>query len=147
MTACTRVRLAGSIDVGLPPARAFALFTPEGERAWAHGWEPEFPAAAAGEGDAEPGVVFVTRHGGRATTWTVTSSEPPRAIAYAQATPGYRAGLVSIRCHAAAAGTRVTVGYDLTALAPGANPDLERFAAGYPQFLAHWERAIAAVVG
>lgn len=145
MTACARRRLTGRIDVGLPPARAFALFTPDGERAWAHGWDPEFPAAPGRDG--EPGVVFVTRHGGRATTWTVTASEPPRAIAYAQSSPGYRAGLVTIGCRQAAAGTRVTVGYDLTALTPEANADLDRFAAGYPAFLAGWERAIAAAIG
>ncbi len=74
MTACTRVRLTGSIDVGLPPVQAFTLFTPTGERAWAHGWDPEFPSPAAD--DTEPGVVFRTRHGDRVTTWTVTGSEP-----------------------------------------------------------------------
>jgi hypothetical protein len=40
----------------------------------------------------------------------------------------------------------VTVGYDLTALTPGANAGLDRFAAGYPDFLAHWEHAIARAI-
>jgi len=141
MTACTRVRLTGSLDVGLPPAQAFTLFTPTGERAWAHGWDPEFPSPGADE--TEPGVVFRTRHGGHVTTWTVASREPGRAISYTRVTPGDRAGIVSVRCQAAAPGTRVTVGYDLTALAPEANAELDRFAAGYPGFLASWERAIA----
>jgi hypothetical protein len=44
VTACTRVRLSGHIDVALPPPRAFTLFTPAGERAWAEGWDPQFPA-------------------------------------------------------------------------------------------------------
>lgn len=88
MTACTRVRLTGSIDVALPPVQAFTLFTPTGERAWAHGWDPEFPSPAAD--DTEPGVVFRTKHGDRVTTWTVIGSERPDSIQYAQATPGYR---------------------------------------------------------
>jgi hypothetical protein len=142
VTACTRVRLTGCIDVRLPPAQAFALFTPNGERAWADGWEPEFPSPAAD--DSEPGVVFLTGHGGHVTTWTVTSREPGQAISYTRVTPGDRAGIVTVRCQAAAAGTRVTVGYDLTALAPEANAELDRFAAGYREFLASWERAIAA---
>jgi hypothetical protein len=145
MTACRRVRLGGSIDVSLPPARAFMLFTPAGERAWAHGWDPEFPSPAAD--DTEPGVVFRTRHGGRLTTWMVTGCEPPDAIRYAQVTADDRAGIVAVRCQPSAAGTRVTVGYDLTALSPEAGPDLDRFAAGYPDFLAGWERAIASALG
>ncbi len=144
MTACTRVRLSGSIGVSLPPAQAFTLFTPAGERVWAHGWDPEFPSPATD--DTEPGVVFRTRHGERLTTWTVIASEPPETIRYAQATPDYRAGIVAVRCQPSAAGTRVTVGYDLTALTPGACPGLDRFAAGYPDFLASWERAIASAL-
>jgi hypothetical protein len=91
-------------------------------------------------------VVFVTRHGDHATTWIVISREPPAAIRYAQLTPGHRAGAVSIGCQPAAAGTRVTVGYDLTALTPEANADLDRFAAGYRDFLARWEQAIARAI-
>jgi len=145
MTGCSRVRLTGQIDVALPPPRAFTLFTPSGERAWAEGWDPEFPAPAAS--DTDPGVVFVTGHGGHRTTWIVIGCEPPAAIRYAQTAPGHRAGIVSVGCRASAAGTRVLVGYDLTALTPEANAELDRFAAGYPDFLARWERAIARAIG
>jgi hypothetical protein len=144
VTGCTRVRLTGQIDVALPPPRAFTLFTPSGERAWVEGWDPWFPGPGAG--DTDPGVVFVTRHGGRPTTWIVTGSEPPAAIRYAQSTPGHRAGTVSVGCRPSSAGTTVTVGYDLTALTPEANAELDRFAAGYPDFLAHWEQAIARAI-
>jgi hypothetical protein len=37
-----------------------------------------------------------------------------------------------------------TVDYDLTALSGEAADGLARFAADYPQFLRHWEEAIAA---
>lgn len=144
MTGCTRVRLTGQIGVALPPPRAFTLFTPSGERAWAQGWDPRFPAPAAG--DADPGVVFVTGHGGHLTTWIVIGCEPPSAIRYAEVTAGQRAGIVSVGCRPSGAGTSVTVGYDLTALTPEANAGLDRFAAGYPDFLAHWEQAIARAI-
>lgn len=145
MSACTRVRLTGHIQVALPPPQAFTLFTPSGERAWAEGWDPRFPCPAADETD--PGVVFLTGHGDRLTTWTVIAREPPKAIRYAQVVPGQRAGIVSVGCQAAASGTRVTVGYDLTALTPEAGTELDRFATGYSQFLAHWEHAIARAIG
>lgn len=39
--------------------------------------------------------------------------------------------------------TIATVNYDLTALTPQANADLDRFAAHYPSFLDQWQHAIA----
>ena len=37
----------------------------------------------------------------------------------------------------------MTVSYDLTALSEPGAAHLAQFAANYPQFLAHWEHAIA----
>jgi polyketide cyclase/dehydrase/lipid transport protein len=145
VTGRVSVRLTGSFDVALPPQEAFTLFTPEGERSWAHGWDPEYPNPP---GDvAAAGLVFLTRHGEQVTTWVVVAAEPGRAITYAQVIAGERAGLISVGCLPAATGTTVTVSYELTALAPQADAGLRRFAAGYAEFLAHWERAIAAVTG
>lgn len=144
MTTCARVKLTGTIEVALAPGEAFALFTPNGERAWAHGWEPEFPNAATD--DTDPGTVFETTHGGRRSIWTVVSCDPGRAIGYTTATAGYRAGTVTVRCQAVAGGTTVTVSYDLTALTPEANGDLRKFENRYRDFLNHWERSIAQAI-
>ena len=65
-------------------------------------------------------------------------------VRYARVTPGVQAGTVSVRCEPDGAGTVATVGYELTALGPDA--DLAAFAAGYDDFLAGWEREIAACV-
>jgi hypothetical protein len=62
-----RQRLAGRIQVDLPPGEAFGLFTPRGEEDWGHGWHPRFPVSAAD--DAEPGTVFETLAHGQHTTW------------------------------------------------------------------------------
>jgi hypothetical protein len=141
MPACKRVRLTGTIRVPLPPTDAIALFTPTGERAWAPGWNPQFPAPVLD--DTEPGTVFQTDHAGRRSTWTVTRCDPATTIAYATTTPGDRAGLVTVACAPGEADTTIaTVSYDLTALTPEANADLDRFAAHYPSFLDHWQQAI-----
>jgi Polyketide cyclase / dehydrase and lipid transport len=145
VTARASVRLTGSIDVALPPPQAFTLFTPEGERSWALGWNPEYPGGPGD--DAEPGLVFLTRHGEQVTTWMVVAAEPGREITYAQVIADERAGLIGVRCLPAATGTKVTVSYELTALTALADAGLRRFAAGYQEYLAHWERAIAAVNG
>ncbi len=142
MPACKRVRLTGTIRVPLPPKDAFTLFTPTGERAWAAGWDPQFPSPAAD--DTEPGTVFQTDHAGRRSTWTVIRREVATTIAYATSTPGDRAGLVSVTCQPWEGDTTLaTVSYDLTALAPQANAELDRFAAHYPSFLDQWQQAIA----
>jgi hypothetical protein len=52
----TQRRLAGRIQVALPPGDAFRLFTPRGEQDWADGWHPSFPVP--GHDDTEPGTVL-----------------------------------------------------------------------------------------
>jgi hypothetical protein len=140
----TRARLSGSVR--LPPGYepAWFLFTPRGEKLWADGWDPVFPAPA--DDDTEPGTVFETAHGRQRTTWVVCAREPGRSIRYARIAHGRDAGTVTVTLNDAPApgGARVaTVEYDLTALSAEAGAALARFAAGYPQYLRHWEEAIA----
>ncbi len=124
-----RTCCAGSLHVALPPTQAAALFTPEGERAWAHGWAPEYPV-----GD---GPVFTTHDG--ATVWVELGD-----LRYARVTPGVQAGTVAVRLAPEGDGSRAEVTYDLTALSDDA--DLAAFAAGFDAMMAEWERAIAAAL-
>jgi hypothetical protein len=132
--------------VRLPPGceRAWFLFTPRGEKLWAEGWDPVFPDP--GDDDTEPGTVFETAHGPQRTTWVVCAREPGRSVRYARLAHGRDAGTVTVTLGGGTAPgeSRVaTVEYDLTALSAEAAVGLARFAAGYPQFLRHWEEAIA----
>jgi hypothetical protein len=141
-----RYELAGELTVALPPAEAWALFTPRGEETWAHGWQPRFPADA--DDDAAPGTVFQTDGHGAHTTWVVVDSEPGRRVRYSRHTPDVSAGTVTVELAAdrAGTGTAVVVTYALTALTTAAGPDLARFAAHYPEFLRGWQDAIAATL-
>jgi hypothetical protein len=123
--------------VRLPPGYepALFLFTPRGEKLWADGWDPLFPAAASD--DTEPGTVFETVHGQQRTTWVVCAREPGRWVRYARLAHGRDAGTVTVTLDGG------TVEYDLTALSGEAAAGLAQFAAGYPRFLQHWEAAIA----
>jgi hypothetical protein len=128
-----RVVCTGQVRVALAPEAAIELFTPEGERRWAGPeWDPQYPA-----GDDD--TVFVT-HG---TVW-ITTERSPLTRAYARVSPHGDAGTVTVRCRPAGEHTVAEVTYDLTALGP--EHDVERFAAGYDDFLAEWERAIASAV-
>ena len=89
-----RQRLSARIHVALSPDDAFQLFTPRGEREWAHGWEPRFPAPTSD--DSEPGTVFETDTHGRRATWLVTERICGKRIAYAQVIPGERAGRITV---------------------------------------------------
>jgi hypothetical protein len=141
MNTTSRTLCRGTVRVPLPPAEALPLFTPRGERAWAAGWDPAFPAGDAD--DTAVGTVFVTAADGHEAVWVV-ADRTERSMRYARAIPGVWAGTVEVRCDADGAGTAAEVTYDLTALTLAARPRLHEFAAGYDAFLADWERAIAA---
>ena len=137
-----RRRLAGRIQVGLPPGEAFRLFTPRGEQDWAHSWHPRFPVPAAD--DTEPGTVFETHAHGQHATWLVTSREPGKRISYARVIPGEQAGTVTVTISASGGRTEAEVVYDLTALTSAASQELRGFADRYPAYLQAWQDAIAA---
>jgi hypothetical protein len=137
-----RQRLAGRIQVDLPPAEAFRLFTPCGEELWAHGWHPRFPVPAAD--DTAPGTVFETHAHGQHATWLVTSREPGKRISYARVNPGEQAGTVTVTVSALDGRTEAEVIYDLTALTSAASQGLREFADGYHAYLQSWQDAIAA---
>jgi hypothetical protein len=103
---------------------------PEGERAWAPGWDPTYASD----------TVFTTEHGGAHTIWVIVD-QTARTRRYARVTPGVRAGTVEVRCDPDGAHTRAHVTYDLTALGPDAA--LDHFADSYGAMLAEWERLIA----
>lgn len=141
--AAAHVEHTGEFTLPLTLAEAFPLFTPEGERAYVPGWDPEYlhprePSAAAG-------TVFRTRAEGEETLWVVLECDPAAGrAAYGRFTPGSRLGTVRVRC--AAEGerqTRITVTYALTATSPHGNEALAGFdAAALAAKLEGWRDAI-----
>ncbi|MFI0449584.1 SRPBCC domain-containing protein [Actinomadura sp. 6N118] len=137
------VTLTGDLGVTLRPADAFELFTPRGEERWVAGWRPRFPVPVPD--DTMPGTVFETTSDGETTTWIVLDREVGRRVSYARVTPGSRAGTVTVELAEREGGTSVRVTYELTALSPDGERELRAFAAGYPEFLRSWEKAIGAL--
>jgi hypothetical protein len=141
--ALLRVVCHGTVRVALPPARAVWYFTPEGERTWAPGWDPTYPAGH--EDDTAINTVFLTRGHGHDTVWVVVDCSD-NAMRYAQVSPGVRAGTVHVRCLPYGSATRAEITYDLTALTTTAQAALQQFADRYDDFLGEWERLIAAAL-
>jgi hypothetical protein len=123
---------------------ALELFTPEGERAWAPGWDPTWLWPR--DGATGVGMVFTTDHGGEHTIWTMTRYEPEEGrVQYVRTTPGSRLGIVTVECSAAdAMSTRVEVSYAITALAEAGNRMLDELdEAAFAGFIDSWKEAIA----
>jgi hypothetical protein len=137
-----------SFVVNLPVERAFTLFEPEGERAWAQGWDPQYVWPR--DGRAQPGMVFTTAHGGESTIWTMIRHEPKTGLVeYLRVTPGSRIASVIVQCAALdARRARATVIYAMTALSDTGNKFIrEMDEARYREYIGEWEAAIAKVAG
>lgn len=135
---------AHDFTVALPLTEAFQLFTPEGERAWAEGWDPKYMQPA--DGRAARGMVFTTAHGGEDTIWMMVRHEPAHGLVeYVRCTPGSRMGRVLVQCSALEPRrTRVNVIYALTGLSePGNERIRELDESHYRHFIGSWETAIA----
>jgi len=139
------VERSHAIRVDAPPARAFVLFEPVGEKLWAAGWNPEFLHPA--DGEAREGAVFLTRAAGEpATVWMIALHRPAEHhVAYARITPGIRAVRVDVRCRPDGPdATLATVTYAYTALSAEPDPYLEGLdEARFREGIESWGGAIA----
>jgi hypothetical protein len=136
-------RRSAPIAVALPREQAMALFTPDGERRWAEGWDPHYPEPSRREG---PGTVFTTSHGGHETTWIMVDQRP-ESIRYARVVDGMTAGTIAVDVlRSRKDATEVSVTYDLTALTTAGETWLEAFSADYEHEIAAWSTEIAAAL-
>lgn len=133
---------SAAFTLELPRDRAFELFTPEGERAWAPGWEPRYLHPAGGR--AGEGMVFTTSQT-EETIWMMLRYEPAEGrVEYLRLTPGSRLGVVRVVCTPLSpTGTRVNVSYELTALTESGNTAIRQLDdAAFASFIAGWPEAI-----
>ncbi|HEU4882498.1 MAG TPA: SRPBCC family protein [Longimicrobium sp.] len=132
---------SATIRLDAPPGRAFEMFTPLGERAWAHGWDPEFLHPL--DGDGCEGSVFITRAGGVETIWTTIAHHPPSGAAYSRVTTGLHAVVVQVRLRPADdGGTLADVSYAFTALTLAGNEAVAEMVAGFDGWMEEWESSI-----
>ena len=129
---------SGTIQVPLPPSQAFDLFTAEGERLWAPGWDPRVLSES----------VFLTGHGGEETIWTIVEADQQAGrLCYSRVSPGVRAGTVRVNLNPDGAESRVEVSYDMTALGPnGVEAVTKMDADGFAAMLRDWQRLIGEAI-
>jgi hypothetical protein len=139
----TQVR---SFRLDAPLARVMPLFTAEGERSWAPGWEPVILS-----GDVERGSAFLTRaHTGIETTWIVTDYRPDEGrVSYARLAQGSNIGLVDVICTGAEeGGTVVSVRYTLTGVSEQGRAFVREFLEPehYARMIEEWRVATSAAL-
>lgn len=135
---------SGSFRLPVAPVRAFPSFSPEGERAWAPGWAPEYLHPR--DGAPSPGLVFCTAATGERTLWMLLRYDVNALEAqYVRIVPDSRIALVTVRCVGAGPdATEVVVAYEVTALSAAGNLTLEEFTAGaFAAMLEQWQKSIA----
>jgi hypothetical protein len=142
-TPATPLTQIGSFHLDAPRSQVFPLFTAEGERAWAPGWNPEVLSGAE-----ERGSAFRTKHeNGQETIWVVTEYKPHEGrVSYARAALGSNIGLIDVVCtDSAVGGTDVSVRYTLTGLSESGRAFASRFLAPehYSQMINEWRTATA----
>jgi len=132
-----------SFDLPLPASKAFRFFEPEGERAWAPGWNPAYVYPP--DGKPEKGMVFTTGEGDEHTIWIVMGYAPAAgAVEYARITPGARIAIVRVQCAPVdPANARITVSYEYTGLSEAGNDYVRSMdAPAYQAFIDSWGEAI-----
>lgn len=141
-----------AIEIPLPVATAFPLFTPKGEMAWIADWRPRFIHPE--DGETCLGMVFTTGSGDAETFWSCIEWTPEaHRVAYARVTPASRFAHVRVACTAVGeAKTRVWVTYAMVALSPAGNALLTQttdtaFAASIEGWKALIEQHIGAPAG
>ena len=123
-----------------PLARVFPLFTANGERAWAPGWDPRILSGAE-----ERGSAFVTTaHDGASVTWIVTDYRPVQGrVSYARLVHDSNIGLVDVSCTEVHGGTDVSVRYTLTAVSEAGKAFVAEFLTEehYTKMIEEWQAA------
>jgi len=140
----TAVTRAGHLQFPAPVDKVFPLFTPQGERHWAPGWDPEilYPKHA----EVAAGMVFRTQEGVE-HVWTVTRYEPAaHTVAYNVVAHGVLVRQIEVRCRAADANrSEVSVTDSYVGLSPEGNAMVEKIdEAAYAKKMERWQRAIGA---
>lgn len=121
----------------------FKLFTPEGERLWVAGWDPQF-YFPDNEKTCE-GTVFTTESEKRKTVWTCVRFDTENySVQYVRTTIGSDTAIVSVKCNQIGNNkTEAEVSYDFTSLSVEGNKHLEKYTAEYfIDYINSWETEI-----
>lgn len=132
-------------EIKQPVQAVFPLFTPEGEKLWAPGWDYE---NIMGTKTIHEDDLFLTRshdHAAGEAIWIVKQYMPETyRVQYYKVEPGEKVGFIQVVCGSAPHGsTKVRVTYKYTGLSQSGNRFVDRFTRkDYEAFIGEWKRLI-----
>ena len=133
------IELSGGFTLPQPPAAAFPLFSPLGEKKWVPGWDPELihPPGATWE----RGLIFRTPEERGEAIWVVTALDRDRhEVEYYRVEAGRYVARVHVRCvPAAGEHTEVRVTYTFVGLSDIGNQDIAAMSPqAYEEKMGRW---------
>jgi hypothetical protein len=137
-------------EIHRPVQAVFPLFTPEGEKLWAPGWDY---VNLMGTNPLKGDYIFLTRthdHAANEAIWIVKSYEPEtHRVQYYKIEPGEKVGIVEVTCDPLSSGsTNVQVTYRYLGLSETGNQFVERFTKkDYEAFIGEWKKLIESYFG
>lgn len=132
------------VAVGLPKPEAIDLFTPEGERRWAPGWNPIY-ANVTEASRVGQGTVFTTdAHGGR-RVWIVDTYDRAAGVVRYTVFHDESVTRIEVRVSPGHGGSTARVSYDRTSLNASADQEIAHFAAHAHAMQSEWQSAIDAL--
>lgn len=141
------VQQSSGFKLPQPIEQVFPLFTPEGEKLWAPGWDYHNPL---GTTELSEDYVFLTHshdHAGSEAIWLVKRYAPEKGlVAYYRVEPGDKVGVVTVQCSPiASGGTQVEVTYRYIPLSQKGLSFVNIYTKeSHQTFIAHWERLLLA---
>ena len=141
------VVLKGRLTVAAPLARAFELFSPEGERLWVPGWIPEvlYPPGASWV----EGLIFRTHEESGEAIWVISRLDPFfHRVTYHRVEPGRYVARIDVQCTPASLdSTDVTTTYTFTGLSAAGNGDVAQMTQDtYDAKMVRWSAWIGALL-
>ncbi len=135
-------RFETTFTLSMGPDEAFPLFSPQGERDWAPGWDPEllFPP----DGAWVQGQVFRTRDEDGEIIWVVTRLDHEnREVEYYRTEPGRQVVHVAVKVFLLKGATTVSVAYAYVGLSEEGNAAIEAMTQpAYDAMIADWPKLI-----
>jgi len=132
-------------EISRPIQVVFPLFTPEGEKLWAPGWDYE---NILGSTTLHEDYLFLTSthdHAASEAIWIVKKYEPQAYwVQYYKIEPGEKVGTIEVKCaQSGPRSSKVRVTYKYVALSETGNRFVERFTkTDYKAFIEGWKRLI-----
>jgi hypothetical protein len=140
------VKHTRSFEMPVPVETLFPMFSPEGEKHWAPGWDYE---NVMGTTDLSEDYVFLTGthdHGTTEAVWIVKAYDPEsHFVQFYKVEPGDKVGVITVLCEELEnSNTRVRVTYRYIPLSETGEAFVSAFdEKAYDAFIGEWKRLLS----